>query len=390
MRAVSDAERRARLVERHGLGHRYATVEEATRAMTAWHATEAATVHLAIWARVRGVTVGDVEGALYAERSIVKQLAMRRTLFGFPRDLLPAVWGSAAARVAAQQHRQLLKVVPDEAWAERAYAATLDVLADGEPRTSAELNALVPGLDDRVSIGGPNTRWGAEVPVGRWVLTTLGARGEIQRAANAGHWRRNAPTWTTTEHWLGEPPRRMAAGQGYAELVACWLWTFGPGTETDIVWWLGATKGAVRKALAEVGAAQVGLEPGGTGWVLPDDPFLDLTSHDEADPIAALLPTLDPTVMGWKERGFYLDAADVAYLFDTNGNAGNTAWWGGRIVGCWLQDDDARVRVVLRGDPGDEARRALDAEAERLTDWLDGVVVTNVYASSMMRQARLS
>ena len=33
---------------------------------------------------------------------MVKQLAMRRTLFVFPRDLLPSACGSASARVATQ------------------------------------------------------------------------------------------------------------------------------------------------------------------------------------------------------------------------------------------------------------------------------------------------
>ena len=133
---------------------------------------------------------------------------------------------------------------------------------------------------------------------------------------------------------------------------------------------------------------EVGLEGGGTGWVLPDDPIAT-SPEPEIEPWAALLPTLDPTVMGWKQRGFYLDAEDVAYLFDSNGNAGNTAWWDGRIVGCWLQDADATVRVILRHDIGGAGRAALEAEAERLTAWLDGVVITNVYASRQMKDARL-
>ena len=102
MRTVTDRERRARLARRHGLApeHRYAGVAAATEAMTVWHATEAATVHLALHARVDGLAVTDVERALYEERSLVKQLAMRRTLFAFPRGLLAATLGSASARVA--------------------------------------------------------------------------------------------------------------------------------------------------------------------------------------------------------------------------------------------------------------------------------------------------
>ena len=105
-------------------------------------------------------------------------------------------------------------------------------------------------------------------------------------------------------------------------------------------------------------------------------------------PWAALLPALDPTTMGWKQRDFYLDQEDVPYLFDYAGNGGTTAWWNGRIVGCWVQAEDGTVRVVLRGDPGAQARALLDAEAERLTRWFGGEVVSSVYASPQMRGER--
>ena len=72
-------------------------------------------------------------------------------------------------------------------------------------------------------------------------------------------------------HWLGEPAAPAKDDEGYAELVAPLAATFGPGTEADLVWWLGATKAAVRAALADVGAVEVALDGGGTGWVLPDD-----------------------------------------------------------------------------------------------------------------------
>jgi DNA glycosylase AlkZ-like len=56
--------------------------------MVCLHATDAATVYISAWARVERIQVSDVERALYVERSLVKQLAMRRTLFVFPRETL--------------------------------------------------------------------------------------------------------------------------------------------------------------------------------------------------------------------------------------------------------------------------------------------------------------
>ena len=62
--------------------------------------------------------------------------------------------------------------------------------------------------------------------------------------------------------------------------------------------------------------------------------------------------------MGWKERDFYL-GAHAPQLFDTNGNAGTTAWWDGRIVGCWVQDDAGvvEVRTARGAAPRPRARR---------------------------------
>lgn len=364
----------------------------ATRAMTVLHATDASTVHLAVQART-DAGVEEVERALYADRSVVKQLAMRRTLFGFPRDLLPAALGSAAARVAAEQRRLVTKDVEQygiatdgRAWLEQACAAVLEHLAGAGPLTARQLREALPALTGTVTFG-LDKKYGGTVHIAPRVLTTLGAEGRIVRGPNDGQWRISRPTWTLTADWLGERPQPTAPQEGYAELVRRWLRTFGPGTLEDVQWWLGSTKTAARTALADVDAVEVALERDRTGWLLPDD----LDEEPDVAPWAALLPSLDPTTMGWKERAFYLDPARTAYLFDSNGNAGTTAWWDGRVVGAWVQGLEGVVRVVPAPgvDLGVDARHALDAAAARLTTWLDGTVITNVYKSALMKGEHL-
>ena len=393
MRTVTDGERRHRLARRHALApaHRAASPEAATRAMTVLHATEAPSVYLSLWARVDGVSVADVDRALYEDRTLVKQLAMRRTMFVFPRDLLPAAWGSASARVATALRARLVKeveaagIAPDGgAWLAAAETAVLARLADGSELSAAELRAAVPELEGRLDIG--RGAYAANVSVAPRVLTQLGVEGHLVRGRNDGHWRTARPRWTSMSSWLGsspdEGPPALPAREGYAELVGRWLRTFGPGTEADLVWWLGSTKTAVRAALADLGAVEVALADGRAAYLLRDD----LDEEPALEPWAALLPVLDPTVMGWKERGFYLGPHGPG-LFDTNGNAGTTAWWDGRIVGCWVQDPDGVVVLNLLEDVGADARAALDVEAERLTGWLEGHRVSTVYPSVAMRQA---
>jgi hypothetical protein len=392
MRHVSDAERRRRIATRHAMSpeHRLDGVEAVTRAMTVLHATEAATVHLAVAARAEGVGPADVDAALYDDRSIVKQLAMRRTLFVFPRDLLPAAWGSASARVATSERKRIAKAIAaagiapyGEAWLDAARAATLARLDIG-PATTAELRAEVPELAGMVG-GTSEKSYDRPTPVAPWVLTHLGLSGDAVRGRNSGHWRLNKPVWTRTGDWLDTVDVPLDEAAGYAELVRRWLATFGPGTAADIQWWLGSTKTAVTRALGDLEAVEVVLDDGTTGWLLPDD----IDEVGPVEPWAALLPALDPTVMGWRSRAFYLDPDHVPYLFDTNGNAGTTAWWDGRVVGCWVQDDEGVVRLSLLEDVGPAGHDALHVEAARLTSWLDGTVIGNVYASRQMKQARL-
>jgi Winged helix DNA-binding domain len=103
----------------------------------------------------------------------------------------------------------------------------------------------------------------------------------------------------------------------------------------------------------------------------------------------ALLPVLDPTVMGWQGRDFYL-GPHRELLFDSRGNAGTTAWVDGRAVGCWTQDEAGVVRVHLLERVPARARRALDAEAARLTGWLGGLRIGSVYSSPAMKRVAWS
>lgn len=390
MLRVSDDHRRARLARRHGLaaGHRHRTIAAATDAMTALHATEGTTVHLALHARMTGLTIEDVDRALYRERSIVKQMCMRRTIFAVTQALLPAVVASAGRRVGAEQVRGLRRATghldeslgPD--WVDRARAEIVQTLTE-RPRTARDLRTALPHLAGTFRAG--SGKWAADVPIVQRLLVLMSADGEVVRGENAGHWRISRPTWAAMTDWLGGPIPTLDPPAGYLVLVRHWLWTFGPGTEEDLVWWLGSTRTAARQALARIGAVPVALDDGGTGWVLPQD-TVDLQEPAQPEPWVALLPTLDPTTMGWKRRDWYLRRDHAGLLFDSAGNAGTTIWADGRIVGGWVQDADHRVQPVLLDSIGPHAQRLLDREVARLDGFLRGQRITNVYTSPLVRR----
>jgi hypothetical protein len=384
---IQIAERRARLARRHRLAPDQGAddVVEAARSMVCLHGTDPATIYLSARARVDGMTVIDLEGSLYVERSLVKHLAMRRTLFVFPRETLGIAQAGASNRVAEAERRRLIRDVEKaglqkdgERWLSEAWEQVLAALSDGREATSSELREELPVLEGSI-VYGEGKPWGGQFPVGVRVLTTLSAAGQIVRASNNGGWATSRPRWASMKSWLGEELVPLPEAEGVAGLVEQWLRTFGPGTAADIKWWLGSTVAAVRRALADLNAVEVDLD-GQVGYLLPDD----VESTDPVEPWAALLPPLDPTTMGWFERDWYLGSYR-AQLFDTSGNAGPTAWWEGRIVGGWTQTDGGDVVLQLLEDVGAAGVGALEGEAARLTEWLGGTRVLPRFPSPLSK-----
>jgi hypothetical protein len=390
MRTIDVEERRARLARRHRIapGERARDVVDAARSVVCLHGTDPAAIYLSALARVRDMTVADLDRALYADRALVKHLAMRRTLFVFPRETMGAAQAGASNRVAGAERRRLIRDVEraglhgdGERWLSEASDHVLAALAGGREAKSTELRAEIPLLEGSIAYG-EGKSWGGKVSIGPRVLTVLSAAGRVVRASNDGAWFTSRPRWASMDYWLGEELAAPPEAEGMAGLVERWLRAFGPGTAADLKWWLGSTVKAVRTALADVGAVEVELD-GQTGYLLPDD----LDPPEPVEPWAALLPPLDPTTMGWYERGWYL-GPHKEQIFDTAGNAGPTVWWDGRIVGGWRQDEGGAVELQMLEDIGADGLRSVEREAARLTEWLGGTRVLPRFPSPLFRLAQ--
>jgi hypothetical protein len=374
MRRIGVSERRARLVRRHLLtpACRASGALEVARSLTALHSTDPVTVFVTLQARTDGVLPDDIERALYDERTLVRVLCMRRTLFVVPRELVPAVFAACTDTIATRERRRLEQLVVDSGistrpgvWLRRAEAAALAALdARGEAYTR-ELVSDVPQLARKLRVGA-GTRFATTQSAGARVLPQLAMERRIVRGRPRA-WRSGQYRWVPVDRWLEGGIPAFDADMARGQLIRAWLAAFGPATETDLRWWTGWTARDARTALASVPHATVDLD--GTTGFLPAD---DLEPVEAPEPWAALLPTLDPTTMGWKERGWYL-GPHGRMLFDSAGNAGPTVWWDGRVVGGWAQRADGEIVHRLLEDVGSEAERAIDAEAERLAAWLGDV-----------------
>lgn len=364
-------ERRARLARRHHLAtaSRAGDVLEVARDLVGLHATDPASIYLSAAARMKKPTIAAVEAALYDDRSLVRMLAMRRTLFIEPLELVPVVQAAASHAVAVRERARLVKFLTDAGiardagpWLRKVEQAARRALASLGDATAGQLADEVPELSEKLVLS-RGKKYEATVSISGRVLLLLAAEGRVVRGRPRGSWISTQYRWATAENWLGGPIDHVPADEARAELVRCWLRAFGPGTVDDLKWWTGWSAREVRNALVAVQPVELD-----TGLVLADDVAPVRTTR----PWVALLPALDATTMGWRERDWYL-GSHGPLLFDRTGNAGPTVWCDGRVVGGWAQRRDGEIVYRLLEDVGSEAQTALDAAAEEVR-WLVGDV----------------
>ena len=373
MRRFSVDERRARVVTRHHLAEPAASAVEAARALVVLHATDPSTVYLSLAARLQRPVVSEIEADLYDDRSLVRMLGMRRTMFVVPAEDVAMVQGAAADALAPIERRRTIQLleqggVTDDggAWLARVERAALAALEARGEASAAELAQLVPELQAKVSVN-EGKAYAGSIGMSSRVLLNLAVEGRIVRGRPLGTWISSQYRWAPIDRWLSERPAPLAPEAARAELARRWLARFGPATVADLRWWTGWTVGHTKRALETVRPVEVDLD-GTAGVALAGDDGPE-PKRAKGKPSVALLPALDPTTMGWAERDWYLGEHKAA-LFDRNGNAGPTIWCDGRIVGGWAQRAGGEIAWRLLEDLGTSAHAAVGRAAERLEGWL--------------------
>jgi hypothetical protein len=351
------------------------------------HASDPMSVYLGLLARVDALTPADVEAALYTDRSLLKILGMRRTMFVVPRELAVVVNSAATVTIAARERRRTIDLIRTanvvdgdvEAWLNGVEAQTVTALDELGEATASQLTKRVEGLRVQIPFG-EGKKWAGQVGVSTRMLFLLSAESRIIRGRPQGGWTSSLYRWAPMTAWLGRPLEVLPTADAQVELARRWLRTYGPGRLKDLQWWAGWAVGETRKALAGAGAVEVGLDEG-TGWLLADD----LEGTADPGPWIALLPALDSTTMGWTDRSWFM-GAHTPRLFDRNGNAGPTVWVDGQVVGGWAQRRDGEVVFRLLQQVDRQAEKAIEDEADRVAKWLDSTRVLPRFRTPVERE----
>ena len=372
MHRIGVPERRARLGLRHRLapGSAAGSPAEVAGSLVAVHSTDPSSVYLGILSRMADGSLSSIERALYQDRTLVRLLGMRRTVFVTTLEIAALIQAACGHAVAARERRKVLGYLSDsgvgadsggpDGWLAEVEEVALQALVARGEATAAELSADDPRLKTEIVLSRGKSYEGRQ-NIGSRVLFLLAAQGRVVRGRPRGSWTSQQYRWAPLTRWCPDGLDDWATEAAEVELARRWLLRYGPATPEDLQWWTGWTRTQTGRVLTALGPAEVDLD-GQPGIALADD----LAPPPETGPWLALLPGLDSTPMGWQRRDWFL-GEHSSRVFDRNGNVGPTVWWDGRIVGGWAQDPDGQVVCRFLEDAGSDAVAAADAAAARLT-----------------------
>jgi hypothetical protein len=324
------------------------------------HATSSTTPYLSLLARSLKFEKTDLEEELYERRTLGKIRCVRKTIYIHTKDMIPVAFKATASMVvkASKRHMEFRGVSAKEY--EDVSRAILDVLAGREMTASAIKTAL-----------------GTQVDVSS-ILYLMCDRGLLIRGRPDRGWKDQNHNYSLFSAYFPDIDLdKTSEMEAITSLVKHYLASFGPVRESDVVWWTGLGKTKVRAVMTDLGhlVSQVtlsGLE--GDFCMLRSDEALVEDVGLPGIPTVNLLPTLDPYLMGYKERKRYLDEGYYDKVFDRSGNASSTILVGGKVLGVWDFEggEDPVVKLFLFGPIGQDALDKVYAQAQRLGRFMAG------------------
>lgn len=309
--------------------------------LLAVQAQELRSAHLAV--RARGGT-DDLRTALTSERSVVVTWLCRGTLHAVARADYPWLLGLTAPAQLTTSRRRLVEEGFDPAAADRAADAIEAVLTERGPLARQE---IVAELAQR----GIHAR-GQAAP---HLLRLAALRGVIvQGPVTAG-----GHAFALTREWLGAAPRPLDAEQreaALAELASRYLRGHGPASDADLATWAGLPLRDARTGLAAISSRIVDVGDG----------LVDLRDREASAAVVPprLLPSFDPYLLGWKDRGFVVPEAHRRKVHPGGGILRAVAIVDGIAVGTWgLRGGEVRIEPFAA--LSDDVAAALATEAAR-------------------------
>jgi hypothetical protein len=285
------------------------------------HATGPTTPYLSLFARSETFLRKDLENELYVKKRLGRIRCMRGTLHVLAEEMIPVAY--AATRRMSQ------KDVKD-------FLAFRGVSTREYEETSRSILNILRGTE--LTSSEIKERLGTDVNVPA-IVEQMCEQGLLIRGRPRRGWKDRVNKYSILREVF---PNMDLASVDEMEartlLVHRYLRSFGPVTKNDIAWWIGISKTETHEALSNLQdqTEQITISD------LPGD-YILLKSHQKVisgvkipgSKSVNLLPSLDPYLMGYKDRERYLSKEHRDRVFDRGGNATSTILLNGRAVGVW-------------------------------------------------------
>jgi len=318
------------------------------------HATGSIVPFLSLFARTRNFVKENLNEELYVKRNLGRIRCMRGTIYILAKEMIPIAYAATRKMLEKSSRRYAeFRGVSSEKCAEVS-KSILKILKDREMTASEIKKTLKTQLD--VSA----------------ILYLMCDQGLIVRSKSEKGWKDKNQKYSLFEEYFPDIDlNSINETEAITLLVKQYLRSFGPATENDIAWWTGLGKMKVQEALNKLqGQIAILKISDAEGRFLAFDPDKELVENTipEKKQTVNLLPTLDPYLMGYKERKRYLHPTYYDKVFDRSGNATSTILIDGKVVGVWdfAREPEPLVKIHLFEEGEVSVLREIYLKAQRI------------------------
>jgi len=296
------------------------------------HATSPTTPYLSLFARTHDFAKKQLDEELYIKRNLAKIRCMRKTVYILPKEMIPIAYSATKRMVelASEKYSQYLGITRKQY--DETSKSILKILED----TGMTVKEIKNVLRTELNISA--------------IVNLMCDQGLLIRGHPRHGWKSNIHTYYPFWDYFPDINLNAVNEEKAKELLMKkYIASFGPVSEDDIIWWTGFLKREVMGMLEglEDQITQVEISNlKGIYLMLTSDlkslQFLKLEKH-----VLTLLPSLDPYLMGYKERERYLNPQYYNYVFDGSGNATSTILLNGEVIGVWDIAEKAEPLIKL-------------------------------------------
>ncbi len=344
-------------------------VVQTVRDIGGLHATSPTTSYLSLFSRTRNFSREKLDEELYNKRSLGKIRCVRKTVYILPKDIISTAF--AATRKLGEP-------------ASEKYSKYLGISQKEYEETSRRIMRILEGRGMTTKEIKKALRTTMTVSP---IVNLMCDKGLLIRGKPQGGWKSNIHTYYLFHEYFPDVDLdAVDEAKARGLVVEQYLASFGPATENDAAWWTGFPKGQIKQIIRNLQdkVSHVEIQETKADQIILSS---DMTSLMSVRPlnkhVINILPTLDPYMMGYKDRERYLDQEHYNFIFDRSGNASSTILLDGRVVGVW-DFEEPFLKIFLFNDVKANILKEIYSKAENVGTFISGKEVQIRKCDSMI------